>query len=253
MERARSGDLDHEQLGEIRRTLNGMTHDATEGHRLLHAAYERDGALGPIQALDTFSRSHRDSWTSLRDRLPVQLTDVGNQVSSVFDAIDEEVAPLQSLLPRPPEKSAESQRSGSTGTSADPSTGTRTPSPSSSARHEDTDDTDGSSTSPRPSDTGSSPAAWPDRRRHGRPLRPAVPRREQPVEGDPELDAVAGHHHPAAPPGPDRRPGHRRGEREGLTPRHSGAAAAVRRRPTAAAPAACTACAGSAPAPGPSG
>ncbi|WP_329026541.1 MULTISPECIES: DUF5667 domain-containing protein [unclassified Streptomyces] len=158
MERARSGDLDHEQLGEIRRTLNGMTHDATEGHRLLHAAYERDGALGPIQALDTFSRSHRDSWTSLRDRLPVQLTDVGNQVSSVFDAIDEEVAPLQSLLPRPPEKSAESQRSGSTGTSADPSTGTRTPSPSSSARHEDTDDTDGSSTSPRPSDTGSSPA-----------------------------------------------------------------------------------------------
>ncbi|MFJ3091375.1 DUF5667 domain-containing protein [Streptomyces sp. NPDC086838] len=158
MERARSGDLDHEQLGEIRRTLNGMTHDATEGHRLLHAAYERDGALGPIQALDTFSRSHRDSWASLRDRLPVQLTDVGNQVSSVFDAIDEEVAPLQSLLPRPPEKSAESQRSGSTGTSADPSTGTRTPSPSSSARHEDTDGTGGSSTSPRPSDTGSSPA-----------------------------------------------------------------------------------------------
>nr|WP_203593630.1 DUF5667 domain-containing protein [Streptomyces sp. SID9124] len=158
MERARSGDLDHEQLGEIRRTLNGMTHDATEGHRLLHAAYERDGALGPIQTLDTFSRSHRDSWTSLRDRLPVQLTDVGNQVSSVFDAIDEEVAPLQSLLPRPPEKSAESQRSGSTGTSADPSTGARTPSPSSSARHKDADGKDGSSTSPRPSDTGSSPA-----------------------------------------------------------------------------------------------
>nr|WP_202514855.1 MULTISPECIES: DUF5667 domain-containing protein [unclassified Streptomyces] len=158
MERARSGDLDHEQLGEIRRTLNGMTHDATEGHRLLHAAYERDGALGPIQALDTFSRSHRDSWTSLRDRLPVQLTDVGNQVSSVFDAIDEEVAPLQSLLPRLPEKSAESQRSGSTATSADPSTGTRTPSPSSSAHRKDAGGTDGGSTSPRPSDTGSSPA-----------------------------------------------------------------------------------------------
>ncbi|MFB8087287.1 DUF5667 domain-containing protein [Streptomyces sp. NPDC055992] len=156
MERARSGDLDHEQLGEIRRTLNGMTHDATEGHRLLHAAYERDGALGPIQALDTFSRSHRDSWTSLRGRLPVQLTDVGNQVSSVFDAIDEEVAPLQSLLPRPPEKSAESQRSGSTGTAADPSTDARTPSPSSSARHEDGGT--GGSSSPRPSDSGSSPA-----------------------------------------------------------------------------------------------
>ncbi|MEU2251184.1 DUF5667 domain-containing protein [Streptomyces sp. NPDC019224] len=163
MERARSGDLDHEQLGEIRRTLNGMTHDATEGHRLLRAAYERDGALGPIQTLDSFSRSHRDSWTSLRGRLPVQLTDVGNQVSSIFDAIDEEVAPLQSLLPRPPEKNTESsQRSDSTGTGTgtgtEPSTGTPTPSPSPSTRHEEGGGT-GSSSSPRPSDTSSSPAA----------------------------------------------------------------------------------------------
>ncbi|WP_333734034.1 DUF5667 domain-containing protein [Streptomyces sp. IBSBF 3010] len=156
MERARAGDLDHEQLSEIRRTLNGMSHDATEGHRLLHAAYERDGALGPIQTLDSFSRSHRDTWSSLRDRLPVQLTDVGNQVSSVFDAIDEEVAPLQSLFPRAPEKGPESRRSDSTGTVADPSTDARTPSPSSSTRHEDGDT--GSSTSPRPSDAGSSPA-----------------------------------------------------------------------------------------------
>lgn len=157
MERARSGHLDHEQLGEIRRTLNGMTHDATEGHRLLHAAYERDGALGPIQALDSFSRSHRESWTSLRDRLPVQLTDVGDQVSSVFAAIDEEVAPLQSLLPRPPAKNGDSRRTGTTGTGTDPSTDTRAPSPSSSARHDDGGGTDTSS-SPRPSDTGSSPA-----------------------------------------------------------------------------------------------
>ncbi|MFE7577438.1 DUF5667 domain-containing protein [Streptomyces sp. NPDC057521] len=156
MERGRAGDLDHEQLAEIRRTLNGMSHDATEGHRLLHAAYERDGALGPIQTLDSFSRSHRDTWSSLRDRLPVQLTDVGNQVSSVFDAIDEEVAPLQSLFPRAPEKGPESRRSDSTGSLADPSTDARTPSPSSSARHEDGDT--GSSTSPRPSDVGSSPA-----------------------------------------------------------------------------------------------
>ncbi|MEU3221961.1 DUF5667 domain-containing protein [Streptomyces sp. NPDC006976] len=157
MERARSGHLDHEQLGEIRRTLNGMTHDATEGHRLLHAAYERDGALGPIQTLDSFSRSHRESWTSLRDRLPVQLTDVGDQVSSVFAAIDEEVAPLQSLLPRPPAKNGDSQRTGTTGTGTDPSTDTRAPSPSSSAPHDDDGGTDTSS-SPRPSDTGSSPA-----------------------------------------------------------------------------------------------
>lgn len=103
IERDRSGHLDHEQLGEIRRTLAGMTHDASEGHRLLHEAYEQDpNSLGPIQALSAFSRSHREAWGALRDRLPVQLGDVSDQVSSVFDAIDEEVAPLQSLLPQPP-------------------------------------------------------------------------------------------------------------------------------------------------------
>ena len=103
MERTRSGQhLDHEELGEIRRTLNGMSHDASEGHRLLHAVYQRDGSIGPIQTLDSFSRSHREAWSSLRDRLPVQLTDIGDKVSSVFEAMDEEVAPLQSLLPRTP-------------------------------------------------------------------------------------------------------------------------------------------------------
>lgn len=101
MERGRSGALDHESLGAVRRALNGMSHDASEGHRLLHSAYQRDGAIGPIQTLDTFSRSHRDTWSSLRDRLPVQLTDVRDEVSSVFDAIEDEVAPLQSLLPAP--------------------------------------------------------------------------------------------------------------------------------------------------------
>lgn len=103
MERGRSGPLDHESLGEIRRALSGMQHDASEGHRLLHEAYERDPAsLGPIQALSAFSRSHREAWGALRDKLPVQLGDVSQQVSSVFEAIDEEVAPLQSLLPQPP-------------------------------------------------------------------------------------------------------------------------------------------------------
>ncbi len=101
MERDRGGPLDHESVGEVRRTLSGMQHDAAEGHRLLHEAYERDGSLGPIQALSTFSRSHREAWGALRDRLPVQLGDVSQQVSSVFDAIDQEVAPLQSLLPQP--------------------------------------------------------------------------------------------------------------------------------------------------------
>ncbi|MFE1798394.1 MULTISPECIES: DUF5667 domain-containing protein [unclassified Streptomyces] len=103
MERGRSGPLDHESLGEIRRALFGMQHDAGEGHRLLHEAYERDpDSLGPIQALSAFSQSHRDAWGALRDRLPVQLGDVSRQVSSVFDAIDEEVEPLRALLPQPP-------------------------------------------------------------------------------------------------------------------------------------------------------
>ncbi|MEU6380152.1 DUF5667 domain-containing protein [Streptomyces sp. NPDC046909] len=106
MDRDRGGQLDHESLGEIRRALSGMQYDASEGHRLLHEAYQRDpDSLGPIQALDAFSRSHREVWGALRDRLPVQLGDVSQQVSSVFDAIDEEVAPLQSLLPQPPAQS----------------------------------------------------------------------------------------------------------------------------------------------------
>ena len=126
MERGRSGPLDHESLGEIRRALSGMRHDASEGHRLLSEAYERDpNSLGPIQALSAFSSSHREAWGELRERLPVQLGDVSEQVSSVFDAIDEDVAPLQSLLPEPPATTggdgkrrgaSESAPSGSSGT-----------------------------------------------------------------------------------------------------------------------------------------
>ncbi|MEV3991889.1 DUF5667 domain-containing protein [Streptomyces sp. NPDC049837] len=105
MERDRTGVLDHESLGEIRRALNGMQHDAAEGHRLLRLAYERDGTIAPMATLNSFARSHRDAWIGLRDRLPVQLTDVRDQVSDVFAAIDEEVGPLQSKLPQPPERS----------------------------------------------------------------------------------------------------------------------------------------------------
>lgn len=134
MERGRGGGLDHESMGEIRRTLSGMQHDVAEGHRLLHEAYERDpGSLGPIQTLSTFSQSHREVWGALRDKLPVQLGDVRDQVSSVFDAIDQEVAPLQSLLPQTPDRtgdgSGQDSGSASTGTS-----GThRSTAPSSSA------------------------------------------------------------------------------------------------------------------------
>ncbi|MET8074698.1 DUF5667 domain-containing protein [Streptomyces sp. NPDC005303] len=127
MERGRGGHLDHESVGEIRRALSGMQYDASEGHRLLHEAYERDpNALGPIQALSSFSRSHREAWGALRERLPVQLGDVSEQVSDVFDAIDEEVAPLQSRLPQSPAQSGgkggQRQR-GSGSASSDTSTG----------------------------------------------------------------------------------------------------------------------------------
>ncbi|MFF1275358.1 DUF5667 domain-containing protein [Streptomyces marokkonensis] len=124
MERARSGPLDHESLGEVRRALSGMRHDASEGHRLLREAYERDpDSLGPMQALSSFSHTHREAWGTLRDRLPVQLGDVSEQVSSVFDAIDQDVAPLQSLLPQPPtDKVGDGTRhSGSESASGDPS------------------------------------------------------------------------------------------------------------------------------------
>ncbi|MGW3416270.1 DUF5667 domain-containing protein [Streptomyces sp. NPDC000888] len=129
MERDRSGQLDHESLGEIRRALSGMQHDAAEGHRLLHEAYERDGSLGPIQALSAFSQSHREAWGVLRDRLPVQLGDVSSRVSSVFDAIDDEVDPLRSLLPQPPVQEGTGRHRGSSSDSTG-SSGTDRPAPS---------------------------------------------------------------------------------------------------------------------------
>ncbi|GAA2561473.1 MULTISPECIES: DUF5667 domain-containing protein [Streptomyces] len=123
MERGRSGPLDHESLGEIRRTLSGMRHDASEGHRLLREAYERDpDSLSPMRALSSFSHAHRETWGTLRDQLPVQLGDVSEQVSSVFDAIDQDVAPLQSLLPPPP--SRQDDESGRQHGSSGPTPGT---------------------------------------------------------------------------------------------------------------------------------
>ncbi|MEU2625355.1 DUF5667 domain-containing protein [Streptomyces sp. NPDC007157] len=147
MERDRGGHLDHESIGEIRRTLSGMQHDVTEGHRLLHEAYERDpNSLGPIQVLSAFAQSHRQAWGALRDRLPVQLGDVSQQVSSVFDAIDEEVAPLQSLLPQPSQSTGSGAGGQGTGTASTGTSGShRSTAPSSS----------GSSASGHESGTGS--------------------------------------------------------------------------------------------------
>ncbi|MFJ3959324.1 DUF5667 domain-containing protein [Streptomyces sp. NPDC090036] len=151
MERGRLGDLDHESLGAIRRALAGVKHDAEAGHRLLQAAYERDGSLGPIQKLSSFSRSHRDAWGKLREKLPAQLTDVGGEVESVFQAIDDDVAPLQSLLPKPPEQP---RGAGSTpGSSAKPGTpsGTQQSTPAAGTPS-------GSPTAPSPSGSSRPPA-----------------------------------------------------------------------------------------------
>ncbi|MFG3583251.1 DUF5667 domain-containing protein [Streptomyces sp. NPDC047990] len=152
MERGRSGSLDHESLGEVRRALSGMQHDATEGHRLLHEAYERDGSLGPIQALSAFAQSHRQAWGALRDRLPVQLGDVSQQVSSVFAAIDQEVDPLRSLLPKTPVPEGTGRHRGA-GSDTPGSTGTDRPAPSASSGS--STGTHSSTSKPKPSASGS--------------------------------------------------------------------------------------------------
>ncbi|MFD3874863.1 DUF5667 domain-containing protein [Streptomyces sp. NPDC058623] len=133
MERGRTGVLDHESLGDIRRALAGMKHDAEQGHRLLQAAYERDGSLGPIQTLSSFSRSHRDAWGKLREKLPAQLNDVGGEVESVFQAIDADVAPLQGLLPKPPEQTRGGRPSTGSATPSTPATGKQQTAPSASS------------------------------------------------------------------------------------------------------------------------
>ncbi|MFF7210629.1 DUF5667 domain-containing protein [Streptomyces sp. NPDC008238] len=129
MERGRGGELDDESVGEIRRALSGMQQEATEGHRLLAAAYRKDGSLRPIETLSAFSSNHRKGWTELRGRLPSRLDDMGNRVTSVFDAIEDEVAPLQKLLP-PDTGSGHGDGRGLPGSGSRSASGTRGPSPS---------------------------------------------------------------------------------------------------------------------------
>ena len=106
MDTARDGELDHESLSSVRRTLNGMRDDVGEGHRLLSAAYEQDGDLGPMQSLSSFSKGHRAGWADLRERLPLQLDDVGDDVASAFAAIDHEVEPLEGMFPKAPDSTS---------------------------------------------------------------------------------------------------------------------------------------------------
>jgi hypothetical protein len=150
MDRGRGGQLDPESVAEVRKALSGMHQEVAEAHRLLAKAYKDDGSLQPMELLNTFAQNHRQSWSDLRGKLPSQLTDVSDQVSSALDAIDHDVAPLQPLMPkahdgdRPSSTPGDDQGSGGPGgTSGDGSagpsattspgdqqTGTGTPSPS---------------------------------------------------------------------------------------------------------------------------
>nr|WP_165985204.1 DUF5667 domain-containing protein [Streptomyces sp. YIM 98790] len=100
MERQRAGELDTEQVAEVRTALSSMHGDATEGRRLLGEAYERDGELGPMLTLSSFHDRHDSTWQELRGKLPHELSDVSEDVSELFDAIEQDLQPLQDVLPQ---------------------------------------------------------------------------------------------------------------------------------------------------------
>ncbi|UED84941.1 DUF5667 domain-containing protein [Streptomyces profundus] len=100
------GTPDHERLGEVRRALSNMRDDAAEGHRLLTRAYETDGTIGSIQSLSSFFEGQSTTWDEVRRLLPPQLGDVKAEVTDVLDAMQEDIAPLRSLLPPEPEGTA---------------------------------------------------------------------------------------------------------------------------------------------------
>lgn len=155
VERGRTADLDHDSVSEVRRALSGMQHDASEGHRLLSAAYEQDGKIGTMESLSSFSKNHQLRWAQLRERLPLQLSEVGREVSSVFDAIEQKVGPLRSLFPPSPEAAPSIDGSGvEQRRSRDD--GPPRPTPSRSA--DPVDRTDESSGTPSPSGSGSGSA-----------------------------------------------------------------------------------------------
>ncbi|RBM17909.1 DUF5667 domain-containing protein [Streptomyces sp. PT12] len=112
LERGRSGPLDSYDLDAIHRALASMRDDAAEGHRLLSRVYQADGSIDPIRSLSAFADDHRDTWAHLRGRLPAPLWDVGVEVTDVFNAMDEEIGPLTSLLP---ERTETTSSAGGTG------------------------------------------------------------------------------------------------------------------------------------------
>ncbi|MEO3767136.1 DUF5667 domain-containing protein [Streptomyces sp. B5E4] len=152
MERGRAGDLDAESMSEVREALDNVRHDAVEGRKLLRGAYDEDGSLGPMQTLSTFSQKNERNWQQLRDRLPVELGELGDEVSSVFDAIRHDVAPLSSLLPGPDDDTSPSGTSPGTASTGGGHTDTdpAEPAPSSTATADGEVGDDGE---PKPSTT----------------------------------------------------------------------------------------------------
>ncbi|WP_059007544.1 DUF5667 domain-containing protein [Streptomyces specialis] len=112
MERTRAGVLDDEELEDIRKALSSMRDDAAEGYRLLAQVHDSDGSIDALESLSAFAERHRDTWAQLRYQLPFELRDVGEEVTDVFDAIDEEVAPFESVLPPPPGSLASAEAPG---------------------------------------------------------------------------------------------------------------------------------------------
>ncbi|MDH6225707.1 MULTISPECIES: DUF5667 domain-containing protein [Streptomyces] len=159
MERGRGGHLDHESVGEIRRALSGMHQDAAEGHRLLHDAYRRDpDSLAPMRALSAFTDRQGRTWDEVRERLPVQLGDVSEEVTSVFDAMEQDVAPLRPLLPEAPSSGGRDARPGQDAGTRSPGS---SPSGESTAPGKDEDGT-GSTGSRDGGEPEASPSADPD-------------------------------------------------------------------------------------------
>ncbi|MCQ4081195.1 DUF5667 domain-containing protein [Streptomyces sp. RB6PN25] len=153
MERGRSGPLDADSVREVGRALVGMHKEAAEGHRLLSGAYQRNGSLTSIEALNDFSRTNGSTWGQLRRQLPPQLHEVGAQVTSVFDAIEREVAPLQSLLPPAPGSGSRHHHSDTgSGEGGSFSNGTGHPSSGSGAGSHSGASGHGKNTAPSPTD-----------------------------------------------------------------------------------------------------
>jgi hypothetical protein len=159
MDRGRGGPLDNESVGEVRKALSGMHQEASEGHRLLTAAYQKDGSLQPMELLNTFAESHRQSWDDLSGKLPSQLADVSDQVTSLFNAIDAEVAPLslpQKDDPGTPATHGGDDSTGSGHDSGTPTAGSPSGSPSTTAKAKGSVG-EGSTGSPSPSPSESVP------------------------------------------------------------------------------------------------